>query len=351
MNLPENELQKLESIADVEQLEELLSRPTAEVIDTMGRLEGDLLVLGACGKIGPTLARMARRASDEADNSRRVIAVDKLVPPKMRKRFESQGIELICADLLERKDLDALPEVPNVVYMAAMKFGSSGREETTWAMNTHLAGLVCERFWRSRIVAYSTGNVYKMVPVDSGGAKEGDPLGPIGEYAMSCLGRERMVTYFSRTLDIPAALIRLNYANELRYGVLTDIVLKVLAGEPIDLVTGHFNAIWQGDANAMLLRALEHVATPPLVVNVAGPDTLSVRRVAEEFSQLLDKPVTFTGSESPDALLSNGQRGHKLLGHPRVGREQMIRWVADWHRRGGPTLGKPTKFQVRDGEF
>jgi nucleoside-diphosphate-sugar epimerase len=351
MNLPENELKSLESIKDVEMLEELLSRPTPELIEMMDRLEGDVIVLGACGKIGPTLVRMARRAADEAGGSRRVIAVDKLVPPRMRKRFESQGIELICADLLERKDLDALPEVLNVVYMAAMKFGSSGREETTWAMNTHLAGLVCERFWRSRIVSYSTGNVYKMVPVESGGAKEGDPLVPIGEYAMSCLGRERMFTYFSRTLDIPVVLVRLNYASEMRYGVLTDIAQKVLAGDPIDVTMGYFNVIWQGDASAMVLRALEHTATPPLVVNVTGPETLSVREVAEEFGRLLDKPVSFTGTEAPDALLSNGQMGHQLLGPLRVGAEQMIPWVADWQRRGGTTYGKPTKFQVRDGDF
>jgi nucleoside-diphosphate-sugar epimerase len=351
MSVPENRLQSLPSVKDVEQLEDVLSQPTPELIEMMGRLEGDVIVLGACGKIGPTLARMARRATDAAGKSRRVIAVDKLVPPKMRKRFESQDIELICADLLERKDLDNLPEVPNVIFMAAMKFGSTGREETTWAMNTHLPGLVCERFWRSRIVAYSTGNVYKMVPVDSGGAKEEDPLGPIGEYAMSCLGRERMFTYFSRTLDIPVAVVRLNYANELRYGVLTDVAVKVRKGEPVDLTMGYFNAIWQGDASAMVLRALEHAATPPTVINVAGPDTLSVRQVAEQFGKLLDKEVTFTGEEAADALLSNGQLGFKLLGQPRVGVEQIIRWVADWQERGGPTYGKPTRFEVRDGNF
>jgi hypothetical protein len=235
--------------------------------------------------------------------------------------------------------------------MAAMKFGSTGREESTWAMNTHLPGLVCERFWRSRIVAFSTGNVYRMVPTDSGGAKEEDPLLPIGEYAMSCLGRERMFTYFSRILDIPVTLIRLNYANELRYGVLTDIALKVLKGDPIDVTMGYFNAIWQGDASAMVLRALEQVATPPTVLNVAGPETLSVRQVAEQFGKLFDKQATFTGEEAPDALLSDGQLGSDLLGQPRVGVEQIIGWVADWQLRGGATYGKPTRFEVRDGKF
>lgn len=351
MNQPDNNLDNLHSIEDVDQLEELLSRPTPEVTESLSRLDGDLIVLGACGKIGPTLARMARRAIEAAGVSRRVIAVDKLIPPKMRNQLESQGIELICSDLLDRKQLDQLPEVPNVVYMAAMKFGATGREETTWAMNTHLAGLVCERFRRSRIVAYSTGNVYRMVPVDGDGAKEDAPLGPLGEYAMSCLGRERMFTYFSRTLDIPVVLLRLNYANELRYGVLTDIAQKVLGGEPIDLVMGYFNAVWQGDANAMVLRALEHVATPPLVVNVAGPDTLSVRQIAEQFGRLMDKPVNFAGTEATDAFLSNGRLGHELLGRPRVGPDQMIGWVADWQLRGGPVHGKPTKFQVRNGRF
>jgi len=351
MNQAESDLANVDSIQDVEMLEELLSRPTPEAIEAMGRLEGDLMVLGACGKIGPTLVRMARRATDAAGVSRRVIAVDKLVPPKIRSRLESQDIELICSDLLDRRQLDELPEVPNVIYMAAMKFGATGQEWTTWAMNTYLPGLACERFRRSRIVAYSTGNVYRMVPVDGGGATEDDPLEPIGDYAMSCLGRERVLTYFSRTLDIPVALLRLNYANELRYGVLTDIAQKVMAGEPVDVTMGYFNAIWQGDANAMVLCALEHVATPPRVINVAGPDTLSVRQVADRFGQLLQKPVTFAGGEAPDALLSNGRLGHELLGRPRVAVDQMIRWVADWQRRGGPTLGKPTKFQVRDGKF
>ena len=351
MNQPENDPASIPSIEDAEHLEELLSRPTPEVVQTMRRLEGDLLILGACGKIGPTLARMARRASDEAGIERRVIAVDKLIPPRLRKRFESQGIELILADLLERRDLDELPDTANVIYMAAMKFGATGQQPLTWAMNTYLPGLVCERFWQSRIVAYSTGNVYPLVPADGGGATESHPVGPIGDYAMSCLGRERIFTHFSRTLDIPVALLRLNYANELRYGVLTDVAQKVKAGDTINLTMGHFNAIWQGDANAMVLRALDHAAIPPLVVNVVGPDTLSVRKVAEEFGQLFQKPVNFTGTEAPDALLSDGQLGYELLGRPRVTPDQIIRWVADWQRRGGPTLGKATKFEVRDGQF
>ncbi len=351
MNPSDAELANLQRIEDVEHLEELLSRPTPEVTDTMGRLEGDLIVLGACGKIGPTLTRMARRASEAAGVTRRIVAVDKLVPPKLRKRFESQDIELICADLFDIKELDALPDAANVIYMAAMKFGATGQEPTTWAMNAYLPGLVCERYHRSRIVAYSTGNVYPLVPADGGGAQEDHPVGPIGEYAMSCLGRERLFTYFSQALDVRVTLIRLNYANEMRYGVLADIAQKVLTGDGIPVSMGYFNAIWQGDANAMVLRALEHAATPPWVVNVAGPETLSVRQVAEQFGQLMQKPVTFSGSEAPDALLSDGRLGHERLGRPRVTPDQMIRWVADWQLRGGPLLGKPTKFQVRNGKF
>ncbi|MHC4406026.1 MAG: NAD-dependent epimerase/dehydratase family protein [Planctomycetota bacterium] len=351
MSEPDSDLASIQSVEDVEQLDELLSRPTPEVVETMGRLEGDVILLGVCGKIGPTLVRMARRASDEAGVSRRVIGVDKLVPPKLRKRFESQNIELICSDLLDPKQLDALPEVKNVIYMAAMKFGATGQEALTWALNAYMPGLVCERFWRSRIVAYSTGNVYPMVPVDSGGATEQDRVGPVGEYAMSCLGRERILTHFAKTLDIPLAIVRLNYANELRYGTLTDVALKIIGGEPVDLCMGYFNAIWQGDANAMVLRALDQVAIPSAVINAAGPEALSVREIAERLGKLLDKPVEFTGTESPDALLSDGRLGYELLGRPQVTVDQMIRWVADWQRRGGPILGKPTKFQVRDGNF
>ena len=232
-----------------------------------------------------------------------------------------------------------------------MKFGTSGQEATTWARNVYLPGMVCERYRQSRIVAYSTGNVYPLTPVERGGSVESDPPGPVGEYAMSCLGRERMFAHFSQTFGTPVALLRLNYANEMRYGTLVDLAQKVMAGETIDLGMGHFNAIWQGDNNAMTLRAFDHVASPPLVLNVTGPQTLSVRSVAEEFGRLLQKPVKFAGSESPDALLSNASKAFGLFGRPRVSEEQMIRWVADWQRRGGPTLNKPTHFEARDGKF
>lgn len=338
-------------IENVEHLEELLSRPTPEVIETMGRLEGDLIVLGAGGKIGPTLARMARRASEAAGRPRRILAVARYSNPELPQRLAAWGIETIRCDLLDRCQLQALPEVPNVLYLAAMKFGATGQEALTWAMNTYLPGMVCEKYRASRIVAYSTGNVYAMMPAGRGGSAEQGAIAPIGDYAMSCLGRERIISHFSQTLGIPAALLRLNYAHEMRYGVMVDIAQQVLAGQPIDLTMGYFNAIWQGDSNAMTLRAFDHLAIPPRAINIAGPDELSVRRVAGEFGRLMGKPVTFAGSEAPDALLSDGRLGYELLGRPAVGPDQLICWIADWQLRGGPTLGKPTKFQVRDGKF
>jgi nucleoside-diphosphate-sugar epimerase len=235
--------------------------------------------------------------------------------------------------------------------MTGMKFGSTGQESLTWAMNCHLPALVAQRFRGSRIVAFSTGNVYGLTPAGLGGSREGDALNPVGEYAMSCLGRERIFEHFSRTLGIPTALLRLNYATEMRYGVLVDVARRVQEGVPVPLAMGYLNALWQGDANAMSLCAFAHVSSPPFVLNLAGPETLSVRRVAEEFGRLLGKEAAFEGSEAPDALLSNGQLGHRLFGYPRVSAGQMMAWVADWVRRGGPTLGKPTHFESREGRF
>jgi nucleoside-diphosphate-sugar epimerase len=338
-------------IEDVEHLEDLLSEPTPEVVKTLASLPGDLLVLGVGGKMGPTLARMARRASEAAGVRRRIIGVARFSSGEVEARLQAQGIETIRCDLLDPIQLEQLPAAPNVVYMVGMKFGSTGQEALTWAMNSYLPGLVCIKFRHSRIVAFSTGNVYSLSPVASGGSVESDVLAPVGEYAMSCLGRERILEHFSRTLGIPLALLRLNYATELRYGVLVDLALKVHTGQPIDLTMGYLNTIWQRDANAMALCAFAHAASPPRVVNVAGPETLSVRRVSEQLGRLLGKAATFVGSEAADALLSNGQLGHRLFGLPRVTADQMLVWIADWIQRGGTTLGKPTHFEVRDGRF
>jgi hypothetical protein len=340
-------------IQTVEELEEALSRPTDYCIDALRKLDGDLLILGVAGKMGPTLARMAQRALVAANASSRVcvIGVARFSNPSHESELNAQGIKTIRADLLDQKQLDALPDAPNILYMPAMKFGSTGQEALTWAMNTYLAGMCAQRFAKSKIVAFSTGNVYGLSPVSSGGSTESGTLDAKGDYAQSCLGRERMFEHFSRTLKIPVALIRLNYATELRYGVMVDMAQKVWAGAEIDVSMGHFNAIWQGDANAMTLASFSHVATPPFVLNVAGPELLSTREVCQEFGRLMNKPPKFVGVEAPDALISNGSLGHKLFGFPRVTAAQMIEWIASWVMAGGASLGKPTHFETRDGKY
>jgi nucleoside-diphosphate-sugar epimerase len=339
------------AIADIDQLDDLLSEPTALAVETLGRLDGDLLLLGVGGKMGPTLARMARRASDAAGVRRRVIGAARFSNPDHETWLRRHGVEAVRCDLLDPAQVERLPDAANVVFMAGMKFGSTGQEALTWAMNCHLPALVAQRFRRSRLVAFSTGNVYGLTPVALGGSVESDALRPVGEYAMSCVGRERMFEHFSRTLGTPTAILRLNYATELRYGVLVDVARRVWAGEPVPLAMGHLNALWQGDANAMALCAFAQVSSPPFVVNLAGPETLSVRRVAEEFGRLLGKAVTFVGTEAPDALLSNGQLGHQLFGYPRVGARQVMGWIAEWVKRGGPMWDKPTHFESREGKF
>lgn len=339
------------AVSSVDELDDLLSMPAQYVVAALARLEGDLIVLGVAGKMGPTLARMALRASQEAGRSRRVIGVSRFSEPGLEARLQSWGIETIAADLLDPQQLARLPDAPNVVAMSGMKFGSSGQPALTWAMNSYLPGMVCQKFRRSRIVAFSTGNVYPLSPLALGGSIEGDPVGPVGEYAMSCLGRERIYEHFSRTLDIPLSIVRLNYANELRYGVLVDLARKVFDEQPIDLAMGNFNVVWQGDANAMALASFEQAAVPPFLFNLAGPETLSVRRVCATFGHLMQRAVRFVGTESADALLSNGQMAHRLYGYPRVTAEQMLQWIAEWVAKGGATLGKPTHFEARDGKY
>ena len=340
-----------ETIDDESRLEELLSEPTEAVVRALGAVEGDVMLLGVAGKMGPTLARMARRASQAAGVQRRIIGVSRFSAPGARQALEACGIETIKGDLLDEAFLADLPEVANVIYMAGMKFGATEDPAMTWAMNVYLPALICRKFRNSRIVALSTGNVYPPVTVESGGSKETDPTDPLGEYAMTALGRERMFEYFSRTLNIPVAIIRLNYAVEMRYGVLVDIARKVFAGRAVDLATGYVNVIWQGDANAMVLAALADTACPPFVVNVAGPEILSVRQTAETFGRLFDKPPQFSGTEAATALLNNGSQGHERYGRPRVDDDRMIRWIAHWVRSGGPTLAKPTHYDVRNGKF
>jgi nucleoside-diphosphate-sugar epimerase len=339
------------SIVDVAELEDRLSDPSAGAVEALCRFDGDLLILGAGGKMGPTLAWMARRASDLAGVRRRVIAVSRFGDPRLTEALSARGVETIRCDLLDEERFAQLPHAPNVVFMIGTKFGSTAQPWLTWAMNVFLPGLVCRRFRDSRIVAFSTGNVYALTPAVLGGSTEEDPPRPVGEYAQTALGRERMFEYFSRTLGVRVVFLRLNYAAELRYGVIADVARRVWAGEAVDVTTGCFNALWQGDANAMALQAFDHCTSPPTVINLAGPEVLSVRRLAEEFARRFGKPVIIRGSEATDALLSNGQRGHQLFGYPRVPVRQLIDWVADWVRRGGTSFDKPTHFETRDGAY
>jgi len=347
----ERSMTTLNSIATIEELEDRLSEPTPSVIETLGRIEGDLIVLGAGGKMGPSLARMARRASDAAGVRRRILAVSRFSCIQAEASLQAHGIETRRCDLLDPDQLKELPDTANVIFMTGLKFGSTGREALTWATNAYLPGLVCQKYRRSRIAVFSTGNVYGLTPVAQGGSRESDALRPLGEYAMSVVGRERLFDFFSRRLDIPVALLRLNYATELRYGVLVDVAQHVRARQPIDLSMGYVNAIWQGDANAMALQALARAASPPCVLNIAGPELLSVRQVAEQFGQLLSQRVVFQGQESAEAFLSNAQQAHRWFGYPRVCTAQMMEWIAAWVRADGVNLGKPTHFDVRNGCF
>jgi len=337
--------------ANLDELEERLSRPTPDVIDLMRELPGDVIVLGAAGKMGPSLTRMAKRASDEAGTKRRVIAVSRFSTLGSAAAFEQHGIETIAVDLLAANAVAYLPHAPNVIYMAGMKFGATGQEPLTWAMNAWLPGLVCERYHRSRIAAFSTGNVYGLVPVEGGGSKEEDALNPAGEYAMSCLGRERIFQHFSLMRGTSVSLIRLNYACDLRYGVLVDVAQKVWSGQPVDVRMGYFNTIWQGDANALSLLSLGKAQSPAWTVNLTGTATLSVREVAKRFGEMFGKPVQIEGKEAPDALLSNPYRSFVELGIPFIRDEELIEWVASWVSSGGESLDKPTHFESRDGRF
>ena len=339
------------NITSVQELEEHLSRPTADDVSAMKALDGDLLILGAGGKMGPSLAMLARRAADLAGSRKRVIAVSRFSDEKLRSEFSSQNIEPIACDLLELGVLAKLPEVANVVFMAARKFGTSGSEHLTWAMNTFLPGLVAERFRNSRIIAFSTGNVYPLTPEKDGGAVESTVVEPKGEYAQSALGRERMFEYGSHRWGTPVTILRLNYAVELRYGVLADIGLAVFERRPIDLRMGYVNVIWQRDANSACLRSFGHCQSPPLVLNLTGPETLSVRRVAEEFGQRFGVDPIFEFEESPTALLSNAGQAQRVFGCPSITAAVIIEWLADWISNRRPMLNKPTHFHARDGKF
>lgn len=340
-----------EVIPDLVSLEDLLSEPTPGVIETMGRFQGDLILLGAGGKMGPSLARMARRASDAAGVARRIIAVSRFSDATLVQQFNDSGVETIPCDLLQEGALDALPDAPNIIYMTGMKFGTSGQAHMTWAMNTLLPARVCERYRNSTIVAFSTGNIYGLVPADSTGSHEDSDLNPVGEYAMSSLGRERIFTYTSHTHSIPMSIIRLNYAVEMRYGVLCDLASRVWEGLPISLEVPCFNVIWQRDANAMTLQSFDRAHSPPFILNVTGPEILRVREIAETFGKLFDRTPVFEGRGGEAALLNDASQAFSIFGKPMVSAEQVIAWTADWIKRDGLRWDKPTHFEVKDGKF
>lgn len=331
-------------------VEELL-QPSEALIADMARLEGDILILGVGGKIGPSLAKLAKQAVDASGVPRRVIGASRLSEPGLREELEAAGVEAIAADLLNEADLAALPDAKNVLYLAGTKFGTTGKEAFTWAMNAYLPGRVAEKYRHSKIVVYSTGNVYPLVPVFSGGADESTPTGPIGEYAQSCLGRERIFEHFSQQYGTELLMYRLNYANDLRYGVLLEICKSVVNETPIDLRMGHVNVIWQGDANEYALRSFLHTANPAKYLNITGPETASVRWIAGEFGKLAGKTPQFVNEEQDTALLSNASESFRLFGYPKVTLRDMVRMTLEWYQSGGATIKKPTHFQTRTGKF
>ena len=332
---------------DLAHLEAVMSQPSPALVDTLAKVDGDILVLGVGGKMGPTLARMAKRATP----GRRVIGVARFSEPGLRAQLESHGIECIEADLLSRDALARLPDAANVVFMAGRKFGSSGSEWLTWAMNAHVPALVAERYRQSRIVAFSTACVYPFVDVTGPGAREDvKPTPPPGEYANSCVARERMFEHFSHAHETPGRLIRLSYAIDMRYGVLHDLAQKLIANEPIPLTMGYANVIWQGEANDWTLRTLAHCTAPTSPLNLSGP-AISIRAAAEGLAQRLNVKPTFTGTEADTAWLIDCRQAFDLFGPQQVTLDRMLDWTADWTRRGLATLNKPTHFEARDGAY
>jgi len=335
-----------------EELDDELSTPRDATVAALTRAPGDIVILGAGGKMGPTLARMAVRAADTADGGgrRRVIAVSRFSSGNAERALNEAGVETLRCDLLDRDAVRRLPDAPNVIYMAGQKFGTSGAPARTWMQNVVVPSICAERYAGARIVAFSTGNVYPLTPRSSGGSREGDPLAPVGEYAASCLGRERVFEHYSMS-GTKVALLRLNYAIDLRYGVLVDIASAIVQGRPIPLGMGHVNVIWQGDANRVALELLPHASSPPFVVNVTGSETVAVRAVAQELAHRMGREATFTGEEAPTALLSDSSRMRKLFGPPAMPLGTLLDWVAAWVSGGNPLLGKPTGFEKRDGTF
>ncbi len=334
-----------------DKLNEMLTAPSVALIEDMKKIEGDIMILGAGGKMGPTLCVLAKNAVKAAGLDKRVIAVSRFTDPIATALLQERGVETISCDLLDTAQLRALPEVENVVYMAGRKFGTDGNEWQTWAMNATLPAFVAEKFQKSRIVVFSSGNIYPLVPVSGGGSRECDPVGPIGEYPMSCLARERAFEFAAHRYGTKVFIYRLNFAVDLRYGVLYDMADKILRGEPISLSTPALNCIWQGSANEIALRGLLHAESPAKVMNVTGPEILSIRETAEELGRYLGKEPIFAGEEGTDAYLNNASVALEAFGVPAVDAKALIRWQAEWILDGGRALGKPTHFEERKGSY
>jgi len=333
------------------ELEDLLSRPNKADVECAQRISGDVMILGAGGKMGPSLARRVKRAFEAAHAGGRVVAVSRFSDSQTRMELAQDGIEPICCDLLDARQIMQLPRCQNVLFLAGRKFGSTGRSDLTWAINTIVPARVAEQLSASRVVVFSTGNVYPFVPPGSRGSVETDTPDPVGEYAQSCLGRERVFEYFSRDHGLSCLIFRLNYAVDLRYGVLVDIARRVYAGEPVEIAVPFLNAIWQGDANSYAFRSLELCQSPPRLLNVTGPEKVSVRSVAEFFAGRFHKPARFDGESGGGALLSDASLCHRLLGPPEISLETVMEWVARWIEVGGATLDKPTHFEITDGRY
>jgi nucleoside-diphosphate-sugar epimerase len=340
-----------DKITTEKQLNEVMTSGSNELIRMMKAISGDIIILGCAGKIGVQLAMAAVKAIDRAGVGNRVIGVSRFSDETARKKMESFGIQTIKCDLLNRELVGKLPRVPNVIFMAGKKFGTSGSEDLTWAINVLAPANVAHHFKESRVVAFSTGNVYDLAPVCGALPTEDDPANPRGEYAQSALGRERIFEYFSNLNKTPVCIIRLNYAIDLRYGVLRDIGNRVYTGQPIDLSTGHVNVIWQGDVINQSMLCLEHCSSPVNIINMTGPETASVRYIARQFGRIFGRDVSFINEESPTALLNNASKAARLFGYPTIPLLRMIEWVAHWIELGGALLDKPTHFEVRDGKF
>lgn len=335
----------------LQSLESELLRPSDELLNDIVNIKGDILLLGVGGKMGPSMARLAKQAIDQAGLDKKVIGVSRFSDKDLKESLEQDGIETIVADLLNEEDLRNLPRSENVIYLAGHKFGSSGNEPFTWAMNAYLPGRVAEHYKDSNIVAFSSGNVYPFSPLSSGGLSEESSPSPVGEYGQSCLGRERIFQYFSKKNNTPMLIYRLNYAVDFRYGVVLEIAKSVNEGREIDLSTGNVNVIWQGDANEIAIRSLLHCESPAKLLNVTGPETLSIKWLAEQFGVLFEKEPKFVNESQPTALLSNASEAHKLFGYPKVSLREIIDITALWIEKGGSVFGKDTHFQEREGKF